>query len=118
MIDGGSGEDFLNGPAASFNGGSGHDTISYVAGPNAPTINAGFSGNVTNDTDTLIVFGTSASDQIDVAHGANELNMNVGGFTIAADGIQKLRLDGGAGADTFIIETTAIPNPSFVGVGA
>ncbi|MDA8976302.1 calcium-binding protein, partial [bacterium] len=104
VITGGDHNDDIDGPAASIDTGKGDDIVNFAVGEingNA-TINQN-PNIISSGADRLNLFGTPSNDMITVANTGGQVTVAVGTKTIAATGIADLLIDGGAGADTFVV---------------
>ena len=110
-LDGGAGNDVLQGSATSYQGGAGNDTIVVLltgAQPTTLTVDGGA------DTDQLLVTFGAGNDAIELAkNGASSLKLTYGTVgstttkTQVVNGIEQLDLDAGAGADLVTVHDLA-----------
>ncbi|MDB4395265.1 calcium-binding protein, partial [Akkermansiaceae bacterium] len=98
VINGGEGKDDIDGPAAIIVTGPDNDIVNFAVGE--ITGNAIITGS---GADRLNLFGTPSNDMITVANTGGQVTVAVGTKTIAATGFADLLIDGGAGADTFVV---------------
>jgi hypothetical protein len=108
VLNGGGDDDRLEGIAARFEGGDGNDVLVVtIDGPTAPSIYGGSSDTSFTDTgsnDRLYLTLSTEPDRLTVTSGGSKhLLLDLNGVSRSVRGIEKLFVDGRAGADTFVV---------------
>jgi Ca2+-binding RTX toxin-like protein len=115
-LDGGSGNDtlrYIAGGADDLHGGSGTDTVQFnpasaVAVSLDDVANDGHAGTANIHSDIEVVEGTPLGDQLTGGPGANTLNAGDGNDTITARDGAVDTIDCGAGSDTAVVDSVDV----------
>ncbi|HZF04437.1 MAG TPA: Ig-like domain-containing protein [Patescibacteria group bacterium] len=96
---GGDGDDRLTGGIGddSIAGGDGADVVTWSRGDGSDAIDGG------TGADAVLMYGSASADDVAIRASDTHVNVSIGGARLDLQGIERLAIDSGAGADTIRI---------------